>query len=411
MRRAFLKRLKVRNFKSFVDLDVEFKEFNVLVGSNASGKSNFGQIFQFLKDMRGGLADALAMQGGIEYVRNFNGGNRMSIELDIDFPAIRLPRNLSNPQYLLYNTHVKWNFEIEMGQRSGFKILSDAWRFYITGTNKKERIDGILNIKSENGKLFVEPDFPIDIVAKKPLNLYKTLYGYRLKAAKNTSILESHIVADVMFPWVGYFFNQLEIYDFAPKLAKRPSAIGGRLGLETDGSNLPLVLRDILSNAEKKRKFNNLTSDILPFVKSLGVKSTVDKSLVFMTEESYSKGRHLPAALVSDGTTNAVALVVALHFEDAQLAVIEEPERSVHPALLSGMVDMMKDASSNKQIIITTHSPEIVRQSGIDRLLLIRRGDSGSSLITRPSEEREVQSFLESEMDIGEMHVQRLLGD
>ena len=419
MREAFLKRLKVHNFKSFVDLDVEFKEFNVLVGSNASGKSNFGQIFQFLKDMRGGLADALAIQGGIEYVRNFNGDNRMSIELEIDFPEIPLPGNLSSPQYVLHNTHVKWSFEIEMGQRSGFKVLSDAWRFYITGTGKKGRIDGtskgridgILNIKSENGKLFFEPDFPIDIVPKKRLELYRTVYGYGSKTAKNKSILESHIIADIMFPWVGYFFSQLEIYDFAPKLAKRPSAIGGRLGLETDGSNLPLVLRDILSNAEKRRQFNNLTSDILPFVKSLGVKSTVDKSLVFMTEESYSKGRHLPAALVSDGTTNAVALVVALHFEDAQLAVIEEPERSVHPALLSGMVDMMKDASSNKQIIITTHSPEIVRQSGIDRLLLIRRGDSGSSLITRPSEEREVQSFLESEMDIGEMHVQRLLGD
>ena len=402
-----MKRLKVRNFKSFADLDVELEEFNVLVGPNASGKSNFGQIFQFLKDMRGGLAGALAMQGGIEYVRNFNGGNRVSIELEMDFPAMRLPKSLSGRQYALHNTHVEWSFEMEAGRGSGFKILSDAWRFYITGTSKKERIDGILNIKSENGKLLVEPDFPIDIVAKKPLNLYKTLYGP--KAAKNPSILESHIV-DAMFPWVGYFFDHLEVYDFSPKLAQQAPAAGGRLGLEADGSNLALVLRGILSNAEKRRQFNNLASDTLPFVKSLGVESAAGNPSVFVTEES-SRGRRLPAALASDGTANAAALVVALHFEDAQLAVIEGPERGVHPALLSGMVDMMKDASSGKQVIIATHSPEIVRQSGIGRLLLVRRGDSGSSLMTRPSEESEVRPFLESGMDIGEMHVQRLLGD
>ena len=278
----------------------------------------------------------------------------------------------------------------------------------MTGTSRKERIDGILSIKSENGKLLVEPDFPVDVVAREPLNLYKALYGHGPKAAKNASILESRIF-DAMFPWVGHFFGRLGVYDFSPKLAKRPSAVGGRLGLEADGSNLASVLRRILSNAEKRRQFNNLASDMPPFVKSLGVESTADRFSVFMTE--ISKGGRLPAALASDGATNAVALVVALHFADAQLAVIEAPERSVHPTLLSGMVDMMKDASSSKQIIIATHSPEIMRRSGIGRLLLVRGGDSGSSLITRPSEDSEVRPFLESGMDIGEMHVQRLLGD
>ena len=49
MRGAFLRRLRVRNFKSFADLDVELEDFNVLVGYTASGKSNFVQIFRFLR--------------------------------------------------------------------------------------------------------------------------------------------------------------------------------------------------------------------------------------------------------------------------------------------------------------------------------------------------------------------------
>lgn len=410
MRRAFLKWLKVHNFKSFVDLDVEFGKFNVLVGSNASGKSNFAQIFKFLSDMRGGLDGALAMQGGIEYVRNFNSDDRMSIELEIDAPPTTPPSIPSGSRYRLHSTRAEWKFALEMGKRSGFRIISDAWKFHMTGTSKKDRVDGIMQVESKRGKTSIEHDFPAGVISEKTLYMYRELGSHKRAASKSASSLESPVIADVMFPWVGRFFDRLEIYDFAPKLARRPSAMGGKPDLESDGSNLPLMLRDIMSNSEKRRKFHNLASDMLPFVKHFGVKTAADKSLVFRTEERRSKGKRLPAALASDGTANAVALIVALHFEDAQLAVIEGPERGVHPALLSGMVDMMKDASSSRQIIATTHSPEIVRQSGIDNLLLLSRRDSGSG-ITRPAEVDEVMSFLEGEMDIGEMHVQGMLGD
>lgn len=46
-----IKRIHVKNFKSFKDLEVEFGKFNVLIGANASGKSNFIQMFQFLRDI------------------------------------------------------------------------------------------------------------------------------------------------------------------------------------------------------------------------------------------------------------------------------------------------------------------------------------------------------------------------
>ena len=52
MSQIFLKHLKVENFKSFKNLDLTFKQFNVVIGANASGKSNFVQIFNFLKDIR-----------------------------------------------------------------------------------------------------------------------------------------------------------------------------------------------------------------------------------------------------------------------------------------------------------------------------------------------------------------------
>ena len=62
MSQIFLKHLKVENFKSFKNLDLTFKQFNVVIGANASGKSNFVQIFNFLKDIREhGLDSALSL--------------------------------------------------------------------------------------------------------------------------------------------------------------------------------------------------------------------------------------------------------------------------------------------------------------------------------------------------------------
>ena len=66
-----LKRLHLNNFRSFDEATIEFSDFNVLVGANASGKSNVLQAIQFLKDIRKhGLDNAISLQGGMQYLSN-----------------------------------------------------------------------------------------------------------------------------------------------------------------------------------------------------------------------------------------------------------------------------------------------------------------------------------------------------
>jgi predicted ATPase len=64
-----IKNIKVSNFKSFEEVGIELRRFNVLIGANASGKSNFINILQFLKDIvENGLDNAISMQGGVDYI-------------------------------------------------------------------------------------------------------------------------------------------------------------------------------------------------------------------------------------------------------------------------------------------------------------------------------------------------------
>jgi predicted ATP-dependent endonuclease of OLD family len=206
------------------------------------------------------------------------------------------------------------------------------------------------------------------------------------------------------------FFYDILIYDFDPKLPKKAAPITGKAELEENGSNLSIILRNILSDKEKKRKFFNLVNDLLPFISNLDVEKSADTSLLLKLQEIYHENRYLHASFISDGTINITALIVALYFEKKDLTIIEEPERNIHPSLISRVVDMMKDASHNKQIILTTHNPEIVKHAGLENLLFISRNKKGFSFISRPGDKKEIQTFLKNEIGIEELFLQNLLG-
>jgi hypothetical protein len=69
----------------------------------------------------------------------------------------------------------------------------------------------------------------------------------------------------------------------------------------------------------------------------------------------------------------------------------------------------MKDATKNKQIILTTQNPEMVKYSELSDILLVTRNKDGFSSISRSVEKIEVKTFLENEIGIDELYEQNLL--
>ena len=64
---------------------------------------------------------------------------------------------------------------------------------------------------------------------------------------------------------------------------------------------------------------------------------------------------------LSDGTLRIYGLLLSLYQMPAPpLLVIEEPEQTVHPGVLAMLAEAFKEVSDNTQIIITTHSPQLV---------------------------------------------------
>jgi len=242
-----------------------------------------------------------------------------------------------------------------------------------------------------------------------------TLYTYldglweAVKAEQPTSLLMNTWLSSrsLMGPWES-FFGRLGAYDIDPHAIKKPHETAGIPRLQENAENLALVLKQILADPEKSRMFHNLLRDMLPFAVEVGIEQYLGTSLLLRLREEYYEG-NLLANLLSDGTVDVVALITALFFEDKDVVIIEEPERNIHPRLISGLMELVKDASRNKQVIITTHSPEVVKHAGLESLLLISRDKEGFSTISRPAEKEAVKIFLENELGLDDLFVQDLL--
>src|SRR3989304_4608099 len=377
-----IKKIILTNFKSFKNLEIELANFHILIGANASGKSNFIQIFKFLRDVINlGLDNAISIQGGVFYLRNIKIGSsdNFSMEVTSDGEYGFLVRKKEKEQIGIKTYETIYKFAMKFNKKGlGFEIIEDKLIHkcdFIRIERKKGKIEekeklgqGEIILSKVNGKIIADFKKPSEILIEKDdiiPSYLRELHGEKLPPK---ALLFEQPFLLFPFPWRN-IFGDISIYDFDPKLPKKATPITGKAELEEDGSNLAIILKNIIENKDKERRFSNFVRDLLPFINKVDVERFADKSLT----------------------------------------IIEEPERNIHPHLISKIINMMKDASKKKQIIVTTHNPEMVKNADLEDILLVSRDKDGFSTITRPADKVEVNTFLKNEIGIEELYVQNLL--
>ena len=418
--------IRIANFKSFADLTVELNDFNLLVGANASGKSNFVQAFKFLRDIATqGLEDAISLQGGVEYLRNVNIGDTQPLIFHVVVQEESTWQMLNDRRYRIHSFDYKFCLQFDK-QGNGYTVARDRiiltyWWEEITHEDMmnpvaaaeqraKYAAKSTVEFKNSGERLEIlstsaepEPLFSANEIGFLTSNANQSL-------SAKTLLLETpfaHFFAESAWDW----HREIGIYDFDPTKAKRVIPVAGRSELETDGSNLAVVLRNLLSDDNARRNLRNLCRDSLPYVKSLGVEQVADRFLSITLRETFAEDKDLPAFLISDGTANIMALVVALFFQkQKRFAIFEEPERYLYPKVISGLMELFKEVSEKKQVLLTTHNPEVVKYAGIDNILLISRDKDGFSRITKPADSEPVKIFLDHDLGVDDLFVDDFLG-
>lgn len=429
-----IRKVHLSNFKNFADAEITLDAMNVLVGANASGKSNFIKALKFLKDVQElGIENAISLCGGVEYLGNVQVKGNFITTITVEFQSDDRPRILDafdNDRIIfLENTRIFYTLQITTTKTKKYHVHKEEITYfsvlkYMAQNYSSEIIDVpnypefVTTLIRQNNKVQIQPhhlgnsvtiQFPDgsnNVINGKEILPFRMPVQYFMdteKLSKTKTLIEQFLS---LLPYDAFDFS---LYDFDLKKAKETTPITGKADLEENGENLAIVVRNILSDKEKKRRFGNLLSDILPFVKKLETEKFYDTSLLLTINEIYNSNARLPSFLLSDGTISITAILTALFFQEKGLAIFEEPEHGIHPALVAKLVQYFYDASKNKQIIITTHSPEVVKYTHLDDLILVSRGDNGFATMSRPKEKEMVQAFLQNELGLDQLFAQNLL--
>jgi hypothetical protein len=372
-----------------------------------------------------GLENAISLQGGIEYLTNLAEENNKKLTISIKLTD-------TNKGTRLIQRKDKTFDEISIGEIN-YTVTIATKPNSQTPFIPQESLDLTIRIRRVGNRrqlsfddvkdIFVDVHLFVDPTTKKhSMNNISVIYPdkpvsfdlsellpspfFEFKFPDSRSILETPIAA---YLFNGKLFDGIVAFDFDPKNSKRAAKISSRADLETDGSNSSIVLKNIFTNRREYQRFTNLVRDLLPFVEKMEIAPAIDKSVFFKMSEIFAKEKHLPSPLISDGTINVITLVIALFFQEKDVLVFEEPERNLHPALISKLLQLMRERSKSKQIIVTTHNTEMIRNAKIEEIIFVSRDINGSSIITAPGEKEAVRKFLENEIGLDELYISNLL--
>ncbi|MBF0368141.1 MAG: AAA family ATPase [Magnetococcales bacterium] len=331
-------RLIIKHYKSIEHLDLKLGPINILVGPNGSGKSNVVDALKFVRDaLRFGLDRAVSDRHGIDTIRQWTprGAKQVSFEV-----------------------HVKNDF-----LQGGLKFSLGSFK----GDYSVIKEEGFLLAQSVGFELDYE--FPCDGFVE----FFRDKKG-TIKSS-NSEITDRYILRDKS----DLFFNlhvgpfsalhgslvRCDTYSIFPNTLRAPQNPSNDKQLNSDGSNLTSIFKmmpKLDSGKEAKQEIISALQRIMPSLEAIRIQSLGGMMVpVFRVRESDGKGHDFQVSQLSDGTLRVLGLLTALYQpEKTGTIALEEPEQTVHPGVLAVIADAIKEVSDQTQIIVTTHSPDLV---------------------------------------------------
>ena len=426
-----IKSIHVKNFKSIKEANIDLEPLTVVVGTNASGKSNLINVFRFISNIiTEGVDNAIALQGGISYLSNASlpKGTPIEISFSVDLSTERWVKRFDLKDIGFAIDTISSKFVIQPNLRGeGYYIASDDLQLEYNclkvnaSAKKDERYSEmgekvVLRFERKNRGASVQRQFIFsessifDEDTKERIQRDTSAKVFTLLADEDKKELMLNCVS-ILLPRIFSESSFIRIFDFDPRELKKSSSMASVRRLNEDGSNLASVLQTILRTQENRKRLTTLLNEFLPFVESITVENNLDKSFSYKVQEKYTN-KAFHANFLSDGTVSILAIIVALYFEsESNIIILEEPERNIHPKLLANLLSAANDVSSEKQIIITTHNAEILKHTSIDSLRLINRDRNGYSIISCPKDNKIVKQFIQNELGVEDLFVQNMLGE
>jgi predicted ATPase len=339
-------RLQLTNFLSYRSAVLDFADFVALVGPNASGKSNAVAAIKLLREIPlHGLPAAIARRGGFDQLRYRSSGHpgNPGIRLEFQFPD-------SPPSF----------YELKLGAQSGKR--------YSVQHESGEVNFGIIasNFDNSAGE-FTWEDNTSSISS--PFHRIPPGQSAVTVAGGYSTYLVSHVL------------QSMQTVELNPNRIGELQEPSSTLEFEPDGSNVASIFESL--DLAQRSELADQLSAIVPGIERIEVRRFADKLTLAFFQDTGVGTREFQAKQMSDGTLRAFGILLStLQASHPTLLVIEEPEIAIHLGALRTLVDILRQQSAYSQVLITTHSADIVDAVDIDSLRVVW-SDKGASHISR----------------------------
>lgn len=347
-----VKRIKLVNWKNFQNVDVSLGERCFIVGANASGKSNFIDALRFLRDIArqsGGLQGAVESRGGITKIRCL---------------AARAKTNVS--------------IEVELGE---IETMAPAWIYH-------------LSFQHTGGGIMKNQ---VKIVAEKVFSGKdgKWILNRPEKDSEDEETLKytylEQVTANKKFREIQAFFEDIEYLNVIPQLVRESGSSYLQMAKE-DYYGRNFLEKLSTYNATKRnayfRRINEVLKIAVPQLDEL--KFVTDKMGVPHLEAKYkhwrSTGAKQQEQQFSDGTLRLIGFLFAL-LDFNSVILLEEPEINLHAEIIRQLPEFISKIQRSRkplrQVIITTHSYEMLSNKGIGRneVLVLKNTEEGTTVV------------------------------
>ena len=382
----FIQRLGIRGLLSFPPdaEDFQLRPLNVLIGPNGSGKSNVIETLELLHATPTDFAAAIRDGGGAaEWLwKGENPPTPATIDIELGSNEIGPATPTRRPlRYRLEFASANSRVEIldeAVEETTPVRGNAEPYFYY-----RFQQGRPVLNIRDQGTE-----DEPV----------YR--YLQRTDLRPDQSVLAQRKDPDP-YPevtWLGRHFEAIQVFRewtfgrYVPVRQPQPADLPEDQ-LLPDASNLALVLNQI--EHREGPRINELLRQFLPRFERLSTRVSGGRVQLYLHEPRFASP--IPSTRLSDGTMRFLALLVTLLSPSPPpLVCIEEPELGLHPDAVSSLADLLVEASSRMQLIVTTHSEALV--SGLtnqpDTVVTCERPGAGT-LLRRLDPER-LSDWLES---------------
>jgi predicted ATPase len=353
-------RLILQNWRNFLEVDVPLRQRVFLVGPNASGKSNFLDVFRFLRDIadeQGGFQRAVQSRKGVSQLRSLH--------------ARRYPNVVIEVSLDLDKQH--WEYRLEFTQ-----------------DNQRRPIVKREFVRRDGAVLLDRPD-----------------EDDRKDEDRLTQTHLEQVNANKAFRRVADFFSGVRYLHIVPQLIREPERSVGRQRDPYGGDFLEQLARTPEKTLRSRlKRIREGLRFALPNLKELKLERD-ERGLPHLKglyEHWRPKAGWQAEDQFSDGTLRLLGLLWVFLDGSAPL-LLEEPELSLHYAVVRHIPGILARLGrrSGRQVLLSTQSVDLLSDEGIDpQEVLLLKPTQENTHVEVASNDLQIRALLEGGMSVGD---------